>query len=257
MPPASTPSSSAIRSAWSCKGKPIRSRVTLDEMIYHTRMVMRGLRRSLVIADMPFMSYQVSPQQALENAGRLIKEGERPRVKLEGGPRSAAGDRGDRRRRHSRHGPRRPDAAVGARFGGFRVQRDTSTPGRRPGHRGSGGVRHRGRMRAERIWRRKSRRAVKIPTIGIGAGVGCDGQVLVTHDLLGLFTDFRPRFVKQFANVGAAIIGAAAGILPGSARGSLPGAGAFVSHLIAFRVSRGAGERQPKKNRTLDVGPRT
>ena len=87
--------------------------VTLDEMIYHTRLVARGIRRSLLVADMPFMSFQVSPQQALENAGRLVKEGGAHAVKLEGGVRSAAGHRGHRRGRHPGHGPHRPDAAVG------------------------------------------------------------------------------------------------------------------------------------------------
>ena len=88
-------------------------RVTLDEMIYHTRLVARGIRRSLLIADMPFMSFQVSPQQALENAGRLIKEGGAHAVKLEGGEAQRRGGRRDHRRRYSGDGPRRPDAAIG------------------------------------------------------------------------------------------------------------------------------------------------
>jgi 3-methyl-2-oxobutanoate hydroxymethyltransferase len=176
--------------------------VTLDEMVYHTRLVVRGVRRALVIADLPFMSYQVSPEQAVTSAGRLIKEAGAHAVKLEGGVRSAAAI-----------------AAIVAadipvmghvgltpqsirRLGGFKVQRD-----------------------ADRLWEdaraieaagafslviecvpsdlsARITSAVKIPTIGIGAGPGCDGQVLVTPDLLGLFDDIRPRFVKQYADLG-------------------------------------------------------
>jgi 3-methyl-2-oxobutanoate hydroxymethyltransferase len=182
--------------------------VTLDEVIYHTRCVARGVRRSLLVADMPFMSFQISPQQALETAGRLLKEGGARAVKIEGGSRSAASI-----------------AAIAAadipvmghigltpqsvhRFGGFRVQRDEV------------------RLLEDAVATEKAgafalvvecvpvdvaekiTAAVKIPTIGIGAGAGCDGQILVTHDMLGLFDDFRPRFVKQYADLGRDIIDA-------------------------------------------------
>jgi 3-methyl-2-oxobutanoate hydroxymethyltransferase len=184
------------------QGQPDSLAVTLDEMIYHTRLVMRGVRRSLVVVDMPFMSFQVSPQQALESAGRLIKEGGAHAVKLEGGVRSAAA----------------VAAITGAdiplvghigltpqsvrRLGGYKVQRDADRL-----LDGALAIEAAGAFAlvvecvpselAQRITA-----ALKIPTIGIGAGPHCDGQVLVTPDLLGLFTDLRPRFVKQYAELG-------------------------------------------------------
>ena len=187
------------------QGEPHSLRVTMDEMIYHTRLVAKGVRNSLLIADLPFMSYQVSPQQALENAGRLVKEGGSHAIKLEGGHRSVGAI----------------DAIVSAdipvmghvgltpqsvhRLGGFRVQRD--------GERivsDAQAIEKAGVFAivvecvpielAQRI-----RDSVKVPTIGIGAGIGCDGQILVTHDMLGLFNDLQPRFVKRYGAIGEAI----------------------------------------------------
>lgn len=183
--------------------------VTLDEMIYHTRLVARGIRRSLLVADMPFMSFQLSPQQALENAGRLVKEGAAHAVKLEGGVRVA----------------KQISAVVAAdipvmghvgmtpqsvrRFGGFRVQRDEERI-----LDDALAVQEAGAFAvvvecipadvAQRITA-----TLSIPTIGIGAGAGCDGQVLVVHDMLGLFDELRPRFVKQYASMGREIVRAA------------------------------------------------
>jgi 3-methyl-2-oxobutanoate hydroxymethyltransferase len=180
--------------------------VTLEEVIYHTRCVAKGVRRSLLVADMPFMSFQISPQQALENAGRLIKEGGARAVKIEGGVRSAASIA----------------AIVGAdipvmghigltpqsvhRFGGFRVQRDEAQL-------------IEDALATERAGAfavvvecvpaeiaRKMTAAIKIPTIGIGAGAECDGQILVAQDMLGLFDDLKPRFVKQYADLGRDIV---------------------------------------------------
>jgi len=198
--------------------------VTLDEVIYHTRLVRRGARRSLLIADMPFMSFQISPQQALENAGRLVKEGGAQGVKLEGGVRSAAAIA----------------AITGAdipvmghvgltpqsvhRFGGFRVQRDEAkliedaVATERAGAFA---------LVVECVPAEVAQRvtaAVQIPTIGIGAGAGCDGQILVTHDLLGLFDDFRPRFVKQYADLGRDIVRAAAEYCREVREGTFPAA---------------------------------
>jgi 3-methyl-2-oxobutanoate hydroxymethyltransferase len=165
----------------------------------------RGCRRSLLVADMPFMSYQVSPQQALANAGRLVKEGGAHAVKLEGGVRSAEA----------------VAAVVGAdipvmghvgmtpqsvnRFGGFRVQRDEDRL-----FEDALAIEKAGAFAlvvecVPAALASKLTAAVKIPTIGIGAGAGCDGQILVTHDMLGLFADLRPRFVKQYADLGEVI----------------------------------------------------
>jgi len=190
------------------QGQPNSLAVTLDEMIYHTRLVARGIQRSLLVADMPFMSYQVSPQQALTNAGRLVKEAGAHAVKLEGGVRAAEA----------------VAAVVGAdipvighvgltpqsvnRLGGFRVQRDEKQL-----FEDALAIEKAGAFAlvvecVPAALAAKLTGAVKIPTIGIGAGVGCDGQVLVMHDMLGLFADLQPRFVKQYADLGAAITNA-------------------------------------------------
>jgi 3-methyl-2-oxobutanoate hydroxymethyltransferase len=198
--------------------------VTLDEVIYHTRMVARGVRRSLLVADMPFMTYQVSPQQALENAGRLVKEGGAHAVKLEGGVRSAAAVAAIARADIPVMGHVGMTPQSVRRFGGFRVQREEERLLEDALATEQAGafalvVECVPAALAERITA-----AVKIPTIGIGAGVGCDGQVLVTHDMLGLFEDFRPRFVKQYADVGLAIRRAAEEYCREVREGTFPGA---------------------------------
>ena len=180
--------------------------VTLDEVIYHTRMVARGVRRSLLVADMPFMSFQVSPQQALESAGRLVKEGGAHAVKLEGGVRSAAAIEAIARCDIPVMGHVGMTPQSVRRFGGFRVQRDEK------------------RILEDALATQQAgafavvlecvpaevaqavTAALSIPTIGIGAGTGCDGQILVVHDMLGLFDDLKPRFVKQYADLGGAVV---------------------------------------------------
>jgi 3-methyl-2-oxobutanoate hydroxymethyltransferase len=179
--------------------------VTLDEVIYHTRMAARGCKHALLVADMPFMSFQISPQQALENAGRLLKEGGAHAVKLEGGVRSEATIRAITS----------ADIAVMAhvgltpqsvrRLGGFKVQRDEGKL-----LEDALAVEKAGAfavvlecMPAEIAQRITA--ALKIPTIGIGAGTGCDGQILVTHDMLGLYGDLQPRFVKRYGELGQAV----------------------------------------------------
>jgi 3-methyl-2-oxobutanoate hydroxymethyltransferase len=191
------------------QGNPDSLGVTLDEMIYHTRIVARAVKRSLVVADMPFMSFQVSAEQGVANAGRIIKETGAHAVKLEGGVRSAA-----------------TIAAIAAadipvmahvgltpqsvrRLGGFRVQRDEARlleDARAVEKAGAFAVVLEC-MPSETA--RKITAALQIPTIGIGAGAGCDGQILVSHDMLGLFDDLKPRFVKQYADVGRKIVEAA------------------------------------------------
>jgi 3-methyl-2-oxobutanoate hydroxymethyltransferase len=182
--------------------------VTLDEVIYHTRLVARGVRRSLLVADMPFMSYQVSPQQALENAGRLIKEGGAHAVKLEGGVRSAASISAIVAADIPVMGHVGMTPQSVRRFGGFRVQRDEAKllEDAIATERAGAFAVVVECVPAETA--RKITEAIGIPTIGIGAGVACDGQILVTHDMLGLFDDLRPRFVKQFADVGRSILNA-------------------------------------------------
>ncbi len=187
--------------------------VTLDEMVYHTRMVARGRKRAIVVGDLPFGSYQVSPAQAVESAIRLVKDGGAETVKLEGGVHMAD-----------------TIAAITAvdipvmghigltpqsvhRMGGHRVQ------GRRHGHAPGGrerllddalAVEAAGAFAvvleampldlAAEITARLS-----IPTIGIGAGAHCDGQVLVSHDLLGL-SSWVPRFGKRYAQLADEVV---------------------------------------------------
>jgi 3-methyl-2-oxobutanoate hydroxymethyltransferase len=188
------------------QGQPHCLSVTLDEIIYHTRLVARGVRRSLLVADMPFMSFQVSPRRAVANAGRLIKEGGAHAVKLEGGVRS----------RETIAAIVRADIPVMAhigltpqsvrRFGGFRVQRDADRlleDARAVEEAGAFA------LVVECVpaeFARKITANAGIPTIGIGAGAGCDGQILVVHDMLGLYGDLKPRFVKRYADLGGEIL---------------------------------------------------
>lgn len=196
--------------------------VTLDEVIYHTRCVARGARRSLLVADMPFMSFQVSPQQALENAGRLIKEGGTHAVKIEGGVRSAGCIAAISNADIPVMGHIGLTPQSVRRFGGFRVQRDETRlieDALATEQAGAFAV------VVECIpseVAQKITAAVKIPTIGIGAGLGCDGQILVAHDMLGLFEDLRPRFVKLYADLGRDVVQAAEAYCREVREGSFP-----------------------------------
>lgn len=198
--------------------------VTLEEVIYHTRCVARGVRRSLLVADMPFMSFQVSPQQALENAGRLVKEGGAHAVKLEGGVRSAASVAAITSADIPVMGHIGLTPQSVRRFGGFRVQRDEAKLMEDALATEKAGafavvVECVPAEIAEKITA-----ALKIPTIGIGAGAGCDGQILVSHDMLGLFDDLRPRFVKQYADLGQHVIRAVEGYCREIRDGTFPDA---------------------------------
>src|SRR5438309_8678537 len=180
--------------------------VTLEEVLYHTRCVARGVRRSLLVADMPFMTYQISPQQALENAGRLIKEGGAHAVKIEGGVRSAASIAAIAGADIPVMGHIGMTPQSVRRFGGFRVQRDADKIVEDALATEKAGA---FAVVVECIpvdLAQNITAALKIPTIGIGAGAGCDGQILVTHDMLGLFEDFQPRFVKQYADLGGDVV---------------------------------------------------
>jgi 3-methyl-2-oxobutanoate hydroxymethyltransferase len=179
--------------------------VTLEEVIYHTRLVARGVRRSLLVADMPFMTYQVSPQQALTNAGRLVKEGGAHAVKLEGGVRSAAAIAAITAADIPVMGHVGMTPQSVRRFGGFRVQREEERLLEDALATQEAGAFALVVECVPVALAEKLTAALAIPTIGIGAGAGCDGQILVTHDMLGLFEDLRPRFVKQFADVGQMI----------------------------------------------------
>ena len=182
--------------------------VTLDQMVYHCEMVRRGAPESVVIGDLPFMSYQVSPAQAVASAGRLIKEGGATTVKLEGGERMAEQIRAITRADIPVMGHIGLTPQSIHRLGGYRVQRD------------------RDRLLADAVAVEEAgawsvvlecvgseiaaaiTERLTIPTIGIGAGPACSGQVLVYHDLLGLYDGRAMRFVKQYAQLGEATVAA-------------------------------------------------
>jgi 3-methyl-2-oxobutanoate hydroxymethyltransferase len=187
--------------------------VTVDAMVHHTAAVSRGSRRALVVADMPFLSYQVSVEDAVRNAGRLLQEGGAAAVKLEGGgavvdvvrrlvdlgipvmghiglqPQSVHKVGGHRRQGNepAEVDELLSDAAALEEAGAFAIVLEHVVDGV-----------------AARVTAR-----VGIPTIGIGAGADCDGQILVSYDMLGLFDGFVPPFVKQYAKLGEIVVAAA------------------------------------------------
>lgn len=183
------------------QGKSTTLPVTLDEMIYHAELVVRAVRRALVIVDMPFLSFQVSPAKALENAGEIIKRTGAGAVKLEAGVNQAATIAALTAADIPvmAHVGLKPQSVL--KLGGYRIQRDAEkilSDARAAEEAGAFGI------VLECIPRGIARTVtaeLSIPTIGIGAGPDCDGQVLVTQDMLGLTGSSRPKFVKEFANL--------------------------------------------------------
>ena len=180
--------------------------VTMEDMIHHAAAVARGAKNAMVIADMPFMSYQTSVYDAVVNAGRLIKEGRAQAVKLEGGLEvceqiKAIVNASIPVCAHIGLTPQSINA-----FGGFQVQGKGEEAAKRLIEEAKA-VEEAGAFAVvlecvpEKLATLISEK-ISIPTIGIGAGAGCDGQVLVYQDMLGLYSDFVPKFVKQFKNLG-------------------------------------------------------
>ena len=176
--------------------------VTLEQMIYHGEIVARAVRRALVVVDMPFMSYQVSPKQAVKNAGRIIKETGADAIKLEGGAIQSETIRAIGRAEIPvmAHVGMRPQAV--RQLGGMgKVQRDEQqllNDARAAEDAGAFAVVL--ELVPQDIAARITE-ALSIPTIGIGAGAGCSGQVLVGPDMLGLNPGFQPKFLKQFGDI--------------------------------------------------------
>ena len=180
--------------------------VTMEDMIHHTAAVTRGAKNALVVGDMPFMSYQTSVYDAVVNAGRLMKEGRCRAVKLEGGASvcpqiKAITEASIPVVAHIGLTPQSVNA-----FGGFKVQGKSEADARRLIEEAKA-VEAAGAFAIvlECIPAKLAKlitESVSIPTIGIGAGADCDGQVLVYQDMLALFSDFKPKFVKHFANAG-------------------------------------------------------
>ncbi|WP_238457066.1 3-methyl-2-oxobutanoate hydroxymethyltransferase [Desulforamulus putei] len=179
--------------------------VTMEDMIHHVRAVSRGVKRAMVVADMPFLSYHISREESVRNAGRLMQEGLAQAVKLEGGSEvvdtvkaiTAAGIP------VMGHLGLTPQSVH--QLGGFKVQGKDGEAARRlledAKKLEDAGV---FAIVLECIPQQLAKvitESVSVPTIGIGAGIHCDGQILVTHDLLGMFSDFTPKFVKRYANL--------------------------------------------------------
>jgi 3-methyl-2-oxobutanoate hydroxymethyltransferase len=201
--------------------------VTMDDMVYHSRIVSRGVRRAHLVADMPFMSYQASVEDGLRAAGRLLKEGRAEAVKLEGGTEIAELVR----------------RLVGAgipvmghvgltpqsihEFGGFKVQGRSNeqraqilADARAVSEAGAYAVVVEGVPQAVAA---DVTRAISAVTIGIGAGADCDGQVMVMHDLLGLEPAWKPRFVRRYAEMGKSVAEAFAAYAADVRAGKFPG----------------------------------
>jgi 3-methyl-2-oxobutanoate hydroxymethyltransferase len=225
-------------------GYPTTVPVTMDDMVRHAAAVSRGASRPLLIGDMPFGSYQTGPTDALRNAARFLKEAGMDAVKLEGGHETvplvrALVENGIAVMAHVGLTPQRV-----AQFGGFKTQAKSARAARQliddavaledagafsivlesiPAPVAA--------MVTERL---------SIPTIGIGAGIDCDGQVLVLHDVLGLYGDFKPKFAKRYAEIGTAVVDALRAFDSDVREGRFPDA----EHSFAMKDSELAALRQ-------------
>ncbi len=203
--------------------------ITMDQMIYHTQAVSRSVKRALVIGDMPFLSFQISVEEAVRNAGRFLKEGGSDGVKVEGGeivaetihrlvkvgipvmghlgltPQSvhAFGGYGLRGKQKEEARQLKKDAKILEEAGAFAIVLE----------------------KIPASLSREVTRSLKIPTIGIGAGPHCDGQILVTHDILGLFETFKPKFARRYAELAKTIRSAASKYVGDVKSGDLPSPG--------------------------------
>ncbi len=204
------------------QGKTSTLGVTLDQMIYHTEMVARGAEFALVVADLPFGSYHASPEQAVTSSTRFLKETQCQAVKLEGGRRMAKTIRAvvDADIPVMGHVGLTPQSI--RRFGGFKVQRDGDQildDARAVAEAGAFAV------VLECVPAEVAARVTRelgIATIGIGAGAECDGQVLVTPDLLGLYDGFKPKFVRRYADLGEQVKQAAQSYVADVQNGRFP-----------------------------------
>ncbi len=219
--------------------------VTLEQMIYHTRIVTRAARRAMVISDMPFLSYQASPEEAIRSAGGLIKQGRAQAVKLEGGREMAdtiarivavgipvmghIGFKPQSQHQYGTHIVQGQDEA-----GAHKLLEDLGT------------LEQAGVFAvvveavpwpvAQEITRRS-----QVPMIGIGAGPHCDGQVLVTADLLGLFTEFKPKFVKRYAELAQTVSSALTAFVRDVKTGAFPD----LEHSYGSRPEAKGQQKQP------------
>ncbi len=207
-------------------GDPTTLSATMDQMLYHVRCVSRGIERALLVADMPFLSFQISPEEALDNAGRFLAESGAEAVKLEGG---------------------RPilDSVKRLVEVGIPVMGHLGLTPQSIHHFGGWGVRARDRKEAENLLidaqelekagafsivlekipaplAAEVSRSIKIPTIGIGSGSGCDGQVLVNYDMLGLYEQFSLKFVRKYRHLGVEVKNAVKEYIEDVKKGDFP-----------------------------------
>jgi 3-methyl-2-oxobutanoate hydroxymethyltransferase len=210
-----------------CLGYPDTVSVTMEEMLHHTAAAARAAERALTIGDMPFLSYQVSPEEAVRNAGRFIKEARADCVKLEGGVTQADKVEAIVRAGIPVMGHIGLTPQTATQLGGFKVQGRDAKAARRllddaKALEAAGAF----SIVLECVpsnLAAQITQAVSVPTIGIGAGPHCDGQVLVLHDLAGLFERFTPRFVKRYVNLSEQLREAAGAFKTEVEAGAFPG----------------------------------
>ncbi|HKJ13829.1 MAG: 3-methyl-2-oxobutanoate hydroxymethyltransferase [Desulfobulbaceae bacterium] len=200
--------------------------VTMEEMLHHCRAAGRGVKRAVLVGDMPFMSYQVSQNEAISNAGRFLKEAGCDAVKLEGGTEICDTVKAIVKAGIPLMGHIGLTPQTASQLGGYRVQGRDADSARRL-------LQSARDLEAADVFAivlecipaqlsEAITRMVSIPTIGIGAGKHCDGQVLVTHDMVGMFEKFNPSFVKQFAKLAPQIKDAVADYNKEVKNGSFP-----------------------------------
>lgn len=194
------------------QGRETTVSVTMEEMLYHARIVSSAIARALIVGDLPFMSYQVNADEALRNSGRMVKESGVEAVKLEGGEPICATVR------------RIVDVGIPVmghlgltpqsihKFGTYQVRATTPEEAEQV-RRDARSLQDAGAFAIvlEKIpapLAKSIAKELRIPIIGIGAGAGCDGQILVTHDMLGLYTKFHPRFVRRYAELAGSMLDA-------------------------------------------------
>ena len=183
--------------------------ITVDQMVYHTQSVSRGVQKALLITDMPFLSFQITPEEAVRNAGRFLKEGGADGVKIEGGEHMVETFRklvnvGIPVMGHLGLTPQSIHA-----FGGYKLQGKEEKQAAKL-KKDAKAIEEAGAFAIvlEKIPSHVAKeitQSISIPTIGIGAGPHCDGQILVTHDMLGLFEEFKPKFVRRYADLAQTI----------------------------------------------------
>ena len=207
-------------------GEPNTLTATMDSMIRHTRAVARATKRAVVVGDMPFLSYQAEPARAVENAGRFLAEGGAAAVKLEGGRRILPAVEAILAADIPVMGHVGLTPQSYRKFGGFKVQGREADSARQ--------IRDDAQALAQAgcfaivlecvpdSLAMEITREIPIPTLGIGAGAGCDGQVLVFHDVVGLTRDLRPKFVRRYADLASVIEGAARAFTQDVKSGAFP-----------------------------------